>query len=122
MIDNRVSVLQDKANWRAKHENLIATLKAARGQGPAVAAVVDPGYVACPYCNRNFNEYAAERHIPFCKEQSSRMPKGAGNGKTKLNKRTQVEARSATLLILILIFIIEFFLKFYGIFRFGSLS
>ena len=82
--------MQDKANWRAKHENLIATLKAARGQGPAVAPVVDPGYVECPYCNRNFNEHAAERHIPFCKEQSARMPKTSVNKKSSLNKRTQV--------------------------------
>jgi len=80
---------KDKANWRAKHENLIATLKAARGQGPAVAPVVDPGYVECPYCNRNFNEHAAERHIPFCKEQSARMPKTSVNKKSSLNKRTQ---------------------------------
>ncbi|VDO20348.1 unnamed protein product [Haemonchus placei] len=29
-------------------------------------------YVQCDYCGRNFSESAAERHIPFCKEQSSR--------------------------------------------------
>ncbi|XP_065063248.1 zinc finger C2HC domain-containing protein 1A-like isoform X2 [Rhopilema esculentum] len=80
---------KDKSNWRAKHENLIATLKAARGEGPAVAPTVDPGYVECPYCTRNFNEYAAERHIPFCKEQNARLPKNSGNSKSKLTKRTQ---------------------------------
>ena len=83
-------LLQEKGNWKAKHENLIATLRAARGQGPPAAPVIDPGYVECPYCSRNFNEHAAERHIPFCKEQSSRMPKNSGTAKSKLNKRTQV--------------------------------
>lgn len=26
----------------------------------------------CEYCGRNFNQTAAERHIPFCKEQNGR--------------------------------------------------
>ena len=85
-----INLLQDKGNWRSKHENLIATLKAARGQGPAVAPMIDPGYVECPYCARNFNEHAAERHIPFCKEQSARIPKTSANKKSSLSKRTQV--------------------------------
>ncbi|VDO77103.1 unnamed protein product, partial [Heligmosomoides polygyrus] len=29
-------------------------------------------YVQCDYCGRNFSESAAERHIPFCREQNSR--------------------------------------------------
>lgn len=86
-----LSLWQDKRNWKAKHENLVATLKAGRGAGPAVAAVVDPGYVECQFCNRNFNEYAAERHIPFCKEQQARMQtKPSVVSKSKLSKRTQV--------------------------------
>jgi len=31
-------------------------------------------YVQCPYCQRRFNETAAQRHIPFCKEQHERLP------------------------------------------------
>ena len=31
-------------------------------------------YVSCPYCNRRFNEKAAERHINFCKDQQKRLP------------------------------------------------
>lgn len=29
-------------------------------------------FVKCEYCGRNFNKTAAERHIPFCKEQKAR--------------------------------------------------
>ncbi|KAK6032215.1 hypothetical protein OSTOST_01604, partial [Ostertagia ostertagi] len=32
----------------------------------------DHDYVQCDYCGRNFSENAAERHIPYCKEQNSR--------------------------------------------------
>ncbi|TKR82698.1 hypothetical protein L596_016384 [Steinernema carpocapsae] len=38
----------------------------------AVPKSEDPNYVQCEYCGRNFNQNAAERHIPFCKEQQSR--------------------------------------------------
>eukprot|EP00794_Sanderia_malayensis_P011946 gene11946-13182_t len=80
---------KSKASWRAKHENLIATLKAARGEGPAVALIADPGSIDCPYCNRNFNEHAAERHIPFCKDQKARQQMKSKPAKTKLEIRTQ---------------------------------
>ena len=30
--------------------------------------------MSCPYCNRRFNEKAAERHINFCKDQQKRLP------------------------------------------------
>ncbi|CAI5455575.1 unnamed protein product [Caenorhabditis angaria] len=39
-------------------------------------------YVQCEYCGRNFNSQAAERHIPFCREQASRK----GNPKTPVPK------------------------------------
>uniref|UniRef100_A0A1I7WPP9 C2H2-type domain-containing protein n=1 Tax=Heterorhabditis bacteriophora TaxID=37862 RepID=A0A1I7WPP9_HETBA len=34
-------------------------------------------YVQCEYCGRNFNEKAAERHIPFCRDQN--MRRGGGS-------------------------------------------
>ncbi len=57
----------------------------------------NPDYVQCPYCKRRFQEHAAERHIPFCKEQSSRIDYRAQNGSTgpsALNKRLKYKPPS----------------------------
>ena len=85
---------QKKANWRAKHNDLIQTIKAARGEAPPPPPAVNPDYVQCPYCARNFNEHAAERHMPFCKEQQIKAgiktKSKADIAKEKLSKRTQV--------------------------------
>ncbi|XP_026147719.1 zinc finger C2HC domain-containing protein 1A isoform X2 [Mastacembelus armatus] len=72
------------SNWRMKHENLIATLRAAKASTrvikeggplpPPPPPVYDPDYIQCPYCQRRFNENAADRHIKFCQEQAARMP------------------------------------------------
>ena len=32
----------------------------------------NPDYVQCPHCERRFNQGAADRHIPRCKEIKSR--------------------------------------------------
>ncbi|KAI3381414.1 hypothetical protein SNEBB_000860 [Seison nebaliae] len=67
-----------KRNWRTKHEELVNNIRAARGapplpgsQSPNTYGVkqVPAGYISCEYCGRSFNESAAERHIPFCREQ-----------------------------------------------------
>ena len=52
----------------------------------------NPDYVQCPHCERRFEQYSAERHIPFCKEKHSRIERKAQGNKAmeKLNKRTQV--------------------------------
>lgn len=52
----------------------------------------NPDYVQCPYCKRRFQESAAERHIPFCKEQNSRLEHNPASVKAKqsLSKRMQV--------------------------------
>ncbi|XP_067952097.1 zinc finger C2HC domain-containing protein 1B-like [Watersipora subatra] len=72
-----------KNNWRAKHEQLVEGLRAARGIKNAIATgkplppppppAINPDYVQCPSCQRRFNETAAERHIPFCKEKNKRI-------------------------------------------------
>ncbi|XP_033640513.1 zinc finger C2HC domain-containing protein 1A-like isoform X1 [Asterias rubens] len=72
------------ANWRSKHEDLVTTLKAARGvtramrtgaplPPPPSQTKVNPDYVQCPSCQRNFSDGAAERHIPWCKEKNKRI-------------------------------------------------
>jgi len=57
----------------------------------------NPDYVQCPYCKRRFQEHAAERHIPFCKEQNSRIDhKNQNNsfGSSALNKRLKYKPPS----------------------------
>uniref|UniRef100_A0A8C3JRC5 Zinc finger C2HC domain-containing protein 1A n=1 Tax=Calidris pygmaea TaxID=425635 RepID=A0A8C3JRC5_9CHAR len=88
------------SNWRRKHEEFIATIRAAKGLNlkdggklpPPPPPSYDPDYIQCPYCQRRFNENAADRHINFCKEQAARITnkgKLAADTKGKLPTRTQ---------------------------------
>ncbi|XP_074549879.1 zinc finger C2HC domain-containing protein 1A isoform X2 [Halichoeres trimaculatus] len=89
-----------QSNWRKKHEDFIATIRAAKGLTqvmkdggplpPPPPPSYDPDYVQCPYCQRRFNESAADRHIKFCQEQAARMPnKGKLGDAKKPPARTQ---------------------------------
>lgn len=81
------------SNWRKKHEDFIATIRAAKNitqvmkEGgplpPPPPPTYDPDYIQCPYCQRRFNQNAADRHIKFCQEQAARTP----------NKNKSVEAK-----------------------------
>ncbi|XP_034416545.1 zinc finger C2HC domain-containing protein 1A isoform X2 [Cyclopterus lumpus] len=72
------------SNWRKKHEDFIATIRAAKVVSqvmkdggplpPPPPPTYDPDYVQCPFCERRFNQGAADRHIKFCQEQAARMP------------------------------------------------
>ncbi|XP_043921936.1 zinc finger C2HC domain-containing protein 1A [Protopterus annectens] len=98
-----------QSNWRRKHEDFIATIRAAKGltqtlkEGgplpPPPPPSYDPDYVQCPYCQRRFNENAADRHISFCKEQAARIsnkPKAPADGKGKtVASRTQTKPPAA---------------------------
>nr|XP_046228009.1 zinc finger C2HC domain-containing protein 1A isoform X2 [Scatophagus argus] len=87
------------SNWRKKHEDFIATIRAAKGLSqvikdggplpPPPPPSYDPDYVQCPYCQRRFNENAAERHIKFCQEQAARMPNKSKSDVKKPPVRTQ---------------------------------
>lgn len=90
------------SNWRKKHEDFIATIRAAKNISqvikdggplpPPPPPTYDPDYIQCPYCQRRFNENAADRHIKFCQEQAARMP---SKGKSEVKKpaaRTQYKA------------------------------
>uniref|UniRef100_A0AC35TJW4 Zinc finger C2HC domain-containing protein 1A n=1 Tax=Rhabditophanes sp. KR3021 TaxID=114890 RepID=A0AC35TJW4_9BILA len=71
-----------KTNWKERHETFIEAVSSSKqveiaiktGQPlpPPPKAIVPKDYVGCEYCGRNFAEKAAERHIPFCKEQYTR--------------------------------------------------
>ncbi|XP_037612869.1 zinc finger C2HC domain-containing protein 1A isoform X1 [Sebastes umbrosus] len=90
-----------QSNWRKKHEDFIATIRAAKNitqvlkEGgplpPPPPPTYDPDYVQCPFCQRRFNESAADRHIKFCQEKSARMPKGKLGEVKKPAARTPVK-------------------------------
>ncbi|XP_034562806.1 zinc finger C2HC domain-containing protein 1A isoform X2 [Notolabrus celidotus] len=91
-----------QSNWRKKHEDFIATIRAAKGitqvmkdggpLPPPPPPTYDPDYVQCPFCQRRFNEGAADRHIKFCQEQAARMPnKGKLGEAKKPPARTQLK-------------------------------
>ncbi|XP_033988387.1 zinc finger C2HC domain-containing protein 1A isoform X1 [Trematomus bernacchii] len=94
--------LKKPSNWRKKHEDFIATIRAAKGIDqvlkdggplpPPPPATYDPDYVQCPFCQRRFNEGAADRHMKFCQEQAARMP-SKGN---KLGEVKKPAARTPT--------------------------
>lgn len=84
-----------KKNWRWQHEQLMKNIRAARGAKTSNRSnppTVNPDYTQCPNCKRRFNETAAERHIEFCKEQKSRIPKALdpkySDKKEKQDKRS----------------------------------
>lgn len=74
-------------NWRSKHEDFIKTIRAAKemkvylAKGgklsdlPPPPVSENPDYVTCPHCSRRFNEGAANRHIPLCKNMQHNKPK-----------------------------------------------
>ncbi|XP_053383239.1 zinc finger C2HC domain-containing protein 1A-like isoform X2 [Mercenaria mercenaria] len=94
----RKNVQAPKSHWRQKHEEFVRNVRAARGAQKAIDEGLplppppppseNPDYIQCPYCNRRFNEKAAQRHIDFCKEQKKRLP---------ANKRvpTEIEQKRA---------------------------
>ncbi|XP_065844192.1 zinc finger C2HC domain-containing protein 1A-like [Oscarella lobularis] len=90
----------NSSNWRKKHEDFIAAIRAGREVTRALQSgaplppppppAENPDYVQCPFCTRRFNEEAAKRHMPFCKEQQARVrPTPKKNAKDVLDRRKQ---------------------------------
>lgn len=78
--------------WKNQSEALREAMKAVRETQKAIdkglppppvkASALDPGMIQCDNCGRRFNERAAERHIPLCKDIKAKptaLRKGAGN-------------------------------------------
>ncbi len=84
-----------KSNWREKHELFQRAVREARmvtqaektgGPIPKFQpSGVPSDYVNCPYCARNFNQSAAERHIPFCETQHKRQKMNSNSANVRLN-------------------------------------
>ncbi|KAA0704561.1 Zinc finger C2HC domain-containing protein 1A [Triplophysa tibetana] len=98
---NQPEPTKKQSNWRRKHEEFVATIRAAKGLTqvmktggplpPPPPPSYDPDYIQCPYCQRRFGENAADRHIKFCKEQASRISnksKFPGSDKAKPPAKT----------------------------------
>ncbi|XP_068204188.1 zinc finger C2HC domain-containing protein 1C-like [Palaemon carinicauda] len=64
-----------KVDWRKKHEDFIATVRAAKGIKGYEAPPMDTSdYIQCPHCGRKFSEGVADRHIPKCASIQSNKP------------------------------------------------
>ncbi|XP_058939180.2 zinc finger C2HC domain-containing protein 1B [Kogia breviceps] len=89
-----------KSNWRQQHEDFINAIRSAkqctlaikegRPLPPPPAPSINLDYIECPYCTRRVNETAANRHINFCKDQSSRRVFDPAQTAAKLASRAQV--------------------------------
>uniref|UniRef100_A0A8C0WXW5 Zinc finger C2HC domain-containing protein 1A n=1 Tax=Castor canadensis TaxID=51338 RepID=A0A8C0WXW5_CASCN len=95
------------SNWRRKHEEFIATIRAAKGLDQALKEggklppppppSYDPDYIQCPYCQRRFNENAADRHINFCKEQAARISNKGKFPDTKVKPTSRAQHKPPAL-------------------------
>lgn len=66
---------QKSSNWRDDHNKLVRTIREAKQitknvesdvlvSKPA-ASQISTEYIQCEFCQRHFNQYSAERHIPL---------------------------------------------------------
>lgn len=70
------------SKWRQQSEEFREAMRAMRrgggggGGGGGMSSYKpskpDPSLVQCPYCGRRFNQIAADRHIPICKNTINR--------------------------------------------------
>ena len=75
-----------KSDWRKKHEDFIASIRAAKkvkehlAKGGKLSDLPPPppmdtsDYIQCNHCGRKFNAAVAERHIPICSKVKSNKP------------------------------------------------
>ncbi|XP_074845212.1 zinc finger C2HC domain-containing protein 1B [Carettochelys insculpta] len=100
---------EKKSNWRQQHEDFINAIRSAkqvmkamkegRPLPPPLPPSINPDYIQCPYCLRRFNEAAAERHISFCKELSTRraFTPGQKGAKQALGKQQMSQRKGPAL-------------------------
>ncbi|BFZ11334.1 hypothetical protein BsWGS_14372 [Bradybaena similaris] len=89
-----------KSHWREKHQDFINAVRNARGLQAAISSggplppppppSANPDYVQCPHCSRRFNQSAAERHISFCKDKQSKLPKDKPGSSASAKPNTRV--------------------------------
>jgi len=87
------NALRDAMRSMREDKNAVAQGKPLPTRAPAVNAV-DPSFVQCPHCGRNFNESAAERHIPKCgdiKAKPTRLVRGQGTQLGSSSRKIQTK-------------------------------
>ncbi|XP_078665212.1 zinc finger C2HC domain-containing protein 1A-like isoform X1 [Branchiostoma floridae x Branchiostoma belcheri] len=103
LVSNQTTPSTKQSKWRQQHEDFIRSIRAAKETDMAIKTgkplppppppAINPDYVQCPHCEKRFNETAAERHIPWCAEQTKRIPnKKNQDAKSRMNARTQYRA------------------------------
>ncbi len=93
---NSISRNNTSSKWKIQSNAFRQAMQAARQPNDTSSVTVsttDPSYVQCPNCLRRFNEVAAERHIPLCKNKPNSTLKrgtgvgiGSGNGRKSIRK------------------------------------
>uniref|UniRef100_A0A0M3IM51 C2H2-type domain-containing protein n=1 Tax=Ascaris lumbricoides TaxID=6252 RepID=A0A0M3IM51_ASCLU len=63
---------REKVFWLRGVLQVDYALKTGTPLPPPPKTSLPKDYVQCEYCGRNFNANAAERHIPFCRDQYER--------------------------------------------------
>ena len=79
----RQAMKQSRMVTKYQKEGRLDELPPMENTGP------DPSFVPCPHCGRTFNEKAAERHIPRCKDikaKPSFLKRGVGKSSTSTRR------------------------------------
>ncbi|CAI6347987.1 unnamed protein product [Macrosiphum euphorbiae] len=72
--DAYIGIENSKKNWKAKHEELVRAVKAARGEKVDEKLPTKPvDSEECPHCARNFGPKSYDRHVEFCREKAQRI-------------------------------------------------
>ncbi|CAH1723121.1 uncharacterized protein LOC114129103 isoform X2 [Aphis gossypii] len=73
--DAYIAVEKSKKNWKAKHEELVRAVKAARGEKVDDKLIPSKPIDSeeCPHCARNFGPKSYDRHVEFCREKAQRI-------------------------------------------------
>ncbi|KAJ8606506.1 hypothetical protein CTAYLR_005903 [Chrysophaeum taylorii] len=83
--------LKPPSKWKAQSDQLRSAMKSMRAAAaaekagkpppPMAPSAPDPTFVQCPHCERRFNQQAADRHIPKCRDIKAKpkmLKRGAG--------------------------------------------
>ena len=91
-----------KNNWRQKHEDFVRAIRYAKQASnyekaggrladlPPPPASVNPDYIQCPHCGRNYAPNVAERHIPKCVNIQAKPKPPPGLNRTTAQQRGPV--------------------------------
>ncbi|CAF2918409.1 unnamed protein product [Rotaria sp. Silwood2] len=97
-----------KSNWRQKHEDFIRAIRYAKqatnyekaggrlADLPPPPASVNPDYIQCPHCGRNYAPKVAERHIPKCVNIVAKPKPPPSLNRTGTQQRTGVSNNRPT--------------------------